>query len=61
MRLVLSWGENDEFQLGLGIDGDDNARGDDPDELGALLPFVRFPDGDVPKAVFVGMSSRALS
>ena len=39
---VKCWGGNRYGQLGL---GDTNARGDQPGEMGAALPFVSLPEG----------------
>jgi hypothetical protein len=48
---VKCWGFNDDGQLGL---GDKVTRGDEPNEMGAALPFVDLGAGEEAKAIASG-------
>ena len=50
-RGIKCWGNNDQGQLGL---GDTESRGDEPDEMGDLLPFVDIASANSTTAIEAG-------
>lgn len=51
MGLLKCWGDNSHFQLGIGPGGD---RGDEPGEMGSMLPAVDLGTGLHARSVAVG-------